>query len=227
MLNKKKLTALIITLVFATSLLPMTMMGATLKDIVAGDGIDTTRKVVFQVANKNFLDENEEKTMDVEPYLYSGRTMVPVRYFGEALGGVVFWDENTKDITLTLPNGSKFDVTKAVIIKNNRSFMPLNLMRTNLNMTVDWLGEKKLVVVYKDTLNINTNGQTVIWEADPTVDPVGAANPQKVGVWFQGKYYEGTLLEEDAVLLPSGLIIGHIPMSESVGDFIPGTGHKF
>ena len=227
MLNKKKLTAMALTLGLVTSLLPMTVMGATLKDIVAGDGLDVSRKVVFQVANKNYLDETEEKTMDVDPYLYSGRTMVPVRYFGEALGGVVYWDSVTKDITLTLPNGSKFDVTKAVIIKNNRSFMPLNLMRTNLNMTVDWLGEKKLVVVYKDTLNINTNGQTVIWEADPTVDPVGAANTKKAGAWFLGKYYEGILREDGSVLLPSGISIGGSGESESVGDAIPGTGHKF
>jgi len=161
-----KLTAMFVVLVFVTSLLPMAAMGLSLKETVSSKGIDLTQKIVFQVENTAMLNEENELVMDVAPHINKDRTMVPVRYFGETIGADVNWDAKTNKITLDLTDGTSFDVTKAVTIKDNRSFLPLNLLRVKLGMTVDWIEGERLIVIHKDTLNIPEPGKLKIWEAE-------------------------------------------------------------
>jgi hypothetical protein len=40
-------------------------------------------------------------TIDVAPYTYKGRTVVPVRFISEFLGGTVAWNEEKKTVTIT------------------------------------------------------------------------------------------------------------------------------
>jgi len=206
LISKKKLTAVVSALVLSTLLLPQAAMGMTLRETAAANGIDLTQKAVFQVGNKTLLNEDTGVAMDIEPFLENDRTYVPVRYFGEALGGEVHWDSVTKQITITLPNGSKFDVTNVVILRNNRSFMPLNLMRTKLNMTVDWIGGQQLIVIHKDTLTIDTKGEMIVWKKDP--------------------FDYGKDLGNGVIDVGCGFGIGGTAF-ESVSDAIPGTGYKF
>ncbi len=47
----------------------------------------------------------QETTMDVSPQIIPpGRTMVPLRFIGEALDGTVNWNPTTKEITITVKN---------------------------------------------------------------------------------------------------------------------------
>ena len=41
--------------------------------------------------------------LDVQPIVINGRTLIPVRALSEALGGEVFWDENTQTVTINCP----------------------------------------------------------------------------------------------------------------------------
>ena len=46
---------------------------------------------------------------DVEPFIYEGRTMVPVRFVSEALGADVDWDGNTNTVIINSKNNIKLE----------------------------------------------------------------------------------------------------------------------
>ena len=46
---------------------------------------------------------------DVEPFIYKGRTMVPVRFVSEALGADVDWDGNTNTVIINSKNNIKLE----------------------------------------------------------------------------------------------------------------------
>ena len=59
-------------------------------------------KVIFMTIGSNTAFVNTtEYTMDVEPVIIGGRTMLPIRFVAENLGFLVEWDETTQKITVT------------------------------------------------------------------------------------------------------------------------------
>lgn len=61
-------------------------------------------KVIFKVLRKDAEKRINEAistiNMDIAPYINTGRTMIPIRYLGEALGMKVTWDEKTRTVIL-------------------------------------------------------------------------------------------------------------------------------
>ena len=53
------------------------------------------------VGSKTAFVNTEEYTMDAEPVIINGRTMLPIRFVAENLGFTVEWNENTREITVT------------------------------------------------------------------------------------------------------------------------------
>lgn len=59
-------------------------------------------KVIFMTIGSNTAFVNTtEYTMDTEPIIIDGRTMLPIRFVAENLGFKVEWDESTQTITVT------------------------------------------------------------------------------------------------------------------------------
>lgn len=59
-------------------------------------------KVIFMTIGSNTAFVNTtEYTMDVEPVIINGRTMLPIRFVAENLGFQVEWEETTQTITVT------------------------------------------------------------------------------------------------------------------------------
>jgi hypothetical protein len=58
--------------------------------------------VQFQQGSKFYLINGIKVEMDVAMIIISGRSMVPVRFVGQALGGTVNWDENTRTVSITV-----------------------------------------------------------------------------------------------------------------------------
>lgn len=46
---------------------------------------------------------DEQKRMDVVPYIKNGRTMLPAKWIAEPLGATVTWDETTQQIKIEVP----------------------------------------------------------------------------------------------------------------------------
>jgi len=51
-------------------------------------------KIVLKIGSNKMIINDEEKTIDVSPYILNKRTMVPVRFISEAFGHKIYWDGN-------------------------------------------------------------------------------------------------------------------------------------
>lgn len=77
--------------------------------------------VVFYADNTTYYINGEARTTDVAPQLVSGRTMLPMRVFAEALDATVTWDNDLRDVKIdtaaadapapTIPQGTPADAT--------------------------------------------------------------------------------------------------------------------
>jgi hypothetical protein len=100
--------------------------------------------------------------MDAAPYIKNGRTYVPVRYLGDALGATTSWDAATQTVTVTkgdktvvLVIGSKIakvngqDVVMDVApeISNGRTMLPARYVAEGLGYQVGWNPALKQVVI--------------------------------------------------------------------------------
>ena len=78
--------------------------------------------------------------MDIAPFIYQSRTMLPLRYVAESLGFMVTWDTKTKTVYLVdkenivqipvstnniVVNGKSFTSDVKPMIKNNRTMLPV------------------------------------------------------------------------------------------------------
>ncbi|MED4354020.1 stalk domain-containing protein [Schinkia azotoformans] len=96
--------------------------------------------------------EGEDHKLDVPATIYKDRTLVPLRFVGEAFGGEVVWDENTKKIKITLPdttfqtidapvyvNDNKLDFGSFTrIVRNGVTFIPLQSVLDNASGELTW-----------------------------------------------------------------------------------------
>ena len=78
--------------------------------------------------------------MDIAPFIYQSRTMLPIRFVAESLGFMVSWDAKTKTVYLSdkeniiqipvetnniIVNGNTFVSDVKPMIKNNRTMLPV------------------------------------------------------------------------------------------------------
>lgn len=131
----KKLTALILTLIMAIGILPISV-SASENIYVTVDG-----------ATLNF---------DQPPIMQNDRVLVPMRLIFEALGATVEWDEYNQyvkatkdqiDITMQIgnstmvKNGEYITLDTAPILLNGRTLVPVRAVAESLDATVEWRGE--------------------------------------------------------------------------------------
>lgn len=100
--------------------------------------------------------------MDVAPYIKAGRTYVPVRYLGDALGATTAWDAATKTVTVTKGdktvvlvigstiakvNGADVQMDVAPEIVNGRTMLPARWVAEGLGYQVGWNAALQQVVI--------------------------------------------------------------------------------
>ncbi|MCL2565107.1 MAG: copper amine oxidase N-terminal domain-containing protein [Defluviitaleaceae bacterium] len=121
-------------------------------------------------------------TFDVEPFVQDGRTMVPLRAIAEILGINVYWDGemqeawyiNHDNVRFTLPIGSEqvrlnctenglseVEIDAPPLIVDGRTFVPLRFIAESLNVSVDFV-EGKVIIL--------TN-QSALVQLEPTITP--------------------------------------------------------
>lgn len=117
------------------------------------------KSVVFAIGlNKYFVDgKTEGVTMDAKPFLQEGRTFVPVRFLGNALGVEdkhILWEGSTEKVTLSsrtrvemiigqkfiFSNGTQRDIDVAPLLKNGegRTYLPARYVAEALGYEVGW-----------------------------------------------------------------------------------------
>lgn len=162
----KKLTIAALIALFVTAAIPA--LANTQVDIYEDQKL--VKSVVFVAGRSEYFVNGETPghKMDVAPYIENGRTFVPVRYLGYALGVTednVKWDGNQQRASLTLPlNTVEMMIGKAQIIKNGqakdidvapqlkppgRTFLPARYVAEGLGFNVHWdPSSPDLVVCY-------------------------------------------------------------------------------
>lgn len=60
------------------------------------------KQILLTLGNNVAFIDGKPTTLDAPPATIKGRTMVPLRFIGEAFGAKVDWDNTTKSATLTL-----------------------------------------------------------------------------------------------------------------------------
>ncbi|MEW6662560.1 MAG: copper amine oxidase N-terminal domain-containing protein [Bacillota bacterium] len=102
-------------------------------------------------------------TLDVAPFLTQGRTMVPFRFLGEALGAQVGWNQASQEVTYRLRerevalvigqttaklSGNPVKLEVAPQLVNGRTMIPLRAVGELLGARFDWQPATQTVIVY-------------------------------------------------------------------------------
>jgi outer membrane protein assembly factor BamB len=100
--------------------------------------------------------------LDVPPRIMSGRTMVPFRFVGEAMGAEVGWEASEQKITLTLygkeivlrigsttaiVNGNPIVLDAPPTIIGGRTLVPIRFVSESLGAKVDWEGTQQRITI--------------------------------------------------------------------------------
>jgi hypothetical protein len=101
-------------------------------------------------------------SFDVPPITEDGRTLVPFRAVGEALGAEVAWDGQSRVVTLNREqtkielkigdpaarvNGEDVNLDVPAKIMNDRTLVPLRFVAEYLGAYVQWDGEKRVITI--------------------------------------------------------------------------------
>ena len=92
------------------------------------------------------------------------RTLVPIRFVTESLGGTVAWNAETKEVTLVI-DGKEIKMTigktiekygVALVIIDSRTFVPVRFVADELGATTAWNAETKTVTITKAVTPVKT-----------------------------------------------------------------------
>lgn len=128
---------------------------------------ENTKLIKMKINDVNYSINGEVKKMDAKPFIKNDRTLVPLRFIVEAIGGEVNWDNdnrlvtvNSKGKTIELPidsktikiDGKDVNIDQAAIIKGDRTFVPIRFIAENLDMVVNYINDTREIEIssYED-----------------------------------------------------------------------------
>lgn len=123
---------------------------------------ENTKLIKMKINDVNYSINGEVKKMDAKPFIKNDRTLVPLRFIVEAIGGEVNWDNdnrlvtvNSKGKTIELPidsktikiDGKDVNIDQAAIIKGDRTFVPIRFIAENLDMVVNYINDTREIEI--------------------------------------------------------------------------------
>lgn len=102
--------------------------------------------------------DGEEIAFDTPPMIKNGRTMVPIRGVFEAMGAFVTWNDEERQVVISLDNkiivltaestvmtagDQEITLDVPVVIVNDRTFIPLRAVSESLGCEVSWDNEER------------------------------------------------------------------------------------
>lgn len=115
--------------------------------------------IVLKVDSKSYTLNGAALSLDAPPLIMNNRTVMPIRYIVEALGGQILWDATEQKITILLSgdtielwvdsnraivNGTELKIdpdnaaVKPVIVPPGRTMIPVRFVAEKLRCTVEW-----------------------------------------------------------------------------------------
>ncbi|MDR7871547.1 MAG: serine hydrolase [Tissierellaceae bacterium] len=132
------------------------VLGISLSAIGAAHPIEVTlNDTELELENQVFINEE-------------GKVMVPVREIAEVLGYEVSWDGLNKSVVLSkesnsikfnientnvVSNGKDLNITTKSVIKNDKTFVPLELLSKGLNLVIGWDNKYQALNINEQLLN--------------------------------------------------------------------------
>lgn len=140
---------------------------------------ENTKLIKMKINDVNYSINGEVKKMDAKPFIKNDRTLVPLRFIVEAIGGEVNWDNdnrlvtvNSKGKTIELPidsktikiDGQDVSIDQAAIIKGDRTFVPIRFIAENLDMVVNYINDTCEIEIssYEDKKSENNTDLTQV-----------------------------------------------------------------
>ena len=121
-----------------------------------------TTEIKVVIGQKTAYLDGRAVSLDVAPLITNDRTMVPVRFIGEAFGASFAWDEATRKVTYlsgaekielyigqkaAYINGNKITMDTAPLIMSGRTMVPLRFISEQLHALVEWEGQTQTVMI--------------------------------------------------------------------------------
>lgn len=118
--------------------------------------------IILQVGNTVSLINGQTYTLEAAPTITSSRTMVPLRFIGEAFGAEFTYEPTTKTIDITFGsdkirmqigkktatvNGKEVVLDVAPFIVNGRTLVPIRFISETFGAEVIWQGTTKTVII--------------------------------------------------------------------------------
>jgi len=121
----------------------------------------------FKISSNIYEVNGVAKVMDAAPYIKAGRTYVPIRFLGYALGlsdAEIVWDDATQKVTMTkgdnvveltigsttiTVNGEAQTMDVAPEISNGRTMLPARYVAEGLGFVVGWDPGSQTVLISK------------------------------------------------------------------------------
>lgn len=147
---------------------------------------ENTKLIKMKINNVNYTINGQAKKMDAKPFISNSRTLVPLRFIVEAIGGDVAWDGDNRIVTvnsfgktIVLPidskkinvDGKDVAIDQAAIIKGDRTYVPIRFIAENLNMNVNYINESREIEISyfenkenKEEKNLNVNSENNLKE---------------------------------------------------------------
>lgn len=124
--------------------------------------IEDSKKIILTIDERAALVFGETKINDVAPVIRSERTMLPIRFVVEALGGSIAWNATQRTVTIVKDdtvmviaigaatasvNGQPVLLDAPAFIENSRTYLPLRFVAENLDAQVTWDAETRQVII--------------------------------------------------------------------------------
>lgn len=118
--------------------------------------------VELQIGSRSAYVNGVRKDLDAPPFIENGRTLVPFRFIGEALGAKIDWIAEEKKAvymlnnvkveviigsTVAYVNGKPITLEVPAKISNGRTFVPLRFVSEALGASVIWEAQTKRIVI--------------------------------------------------------------------------------
>lgn len=116
------------------------------------------------IGQKTAYVNGEAKALDAAPIIRSGRTMLPVRFVAENLGGTVGWDGATSSVTIqgsgidiaikvgastASINGKTVTLDAPAFIESGRTYLPVRVVAEAMGAAVAWDGATSTATLTK------------------------------------------------------------------------------
>ena len=144
---------------------------------------ENTRLIKMKINDVNYTVNGQAKKMDAKPFISNSRTLVPLRFIIEAIGGDVAWDGDSRVVTVNskgkniiLPidskkitvDGKEIAIDQAAIIKGDRTYVPIRFVAENLGMNVNYINESREIEIsyFEDKKDLDIKNIEVTGEAN-------------------------------------------------------------